>query len=90
MSRLKYGKGTALKEFMVGGNPITILEAVTIFGVPHLPRYITDLRRQGWLIKSRKIAYAEAVKRVNQYISLIPPKDLPIADILVTEYWVST
>ena len=90
MSRLKYEKGIALKEFMAAGNPITILEAITIFGVSSLQRHITTLRREGWVIQSRRITYAEAAFRANNYLDLVPPRDLPIGDVYIREYWVST
>jgi hypothetical protein len=46
--------------------------------------------KQGFLIKSRLIPYATAVVRINKVAVLVPPKDLPIREIQLTEYWLST
>jgi hypothetical protein len=60
-----------------------------LFGVANLPDVIKEMRRQGWIIKSRNITYAAAVARLKQYAELTPPKNLPISEIQLTDYWVS-
>lgn len=89
MSNVKYGLSVALKEHIISGQPITRLEAIVLYGVPDLPKMISDLRRSGWVIESKRIAYVAAVKRVNKYAELLPPSNLPIRDIQLTEYWVN-
>ena len=89
MSNVKYGLTVAVKEHLISGQPITRLEASVLYGVPDLPKMVSELRRSGWVIESKRIAYVAAVKRVNKYAKLIPPDNLPIRDILITEYWVN-
>lgn len=85
---VKYGVTTAVREHLASGDPITRLEAITLYGVSNLTDIISEMRKQGWVIESRSVAYAAAVKRVNDYIVFKPPKNLPIRDIQLTEYWV--
>ena len=50
---------------------------------------ISEMRKEGWIIESRSIPFAAAVKRVNEYAVLEPPKNLPVREIQLTEYWMS-
>lgn len=80
----------AIKEYMLAGNPITSLEAGVVFGaVGGLRAFISKLRKEGWVIESRSISFALAVKRVNEYAVLQPPSNLPIKEIQLTEYWIN-
>ena len=79
----------ALKEHMLDGNPVTRLEAITLFGVGNFNSEITRLRKEGWIVESQKVPFVKALKRVNEYASFKPPKNLPIKEILLTEYWIS-
>lgn len=83
------GLNLAAKEHMLTGNPLTRLEAIILFGVSNLPELVYELRRDGHIIKSRKLAFAAAMVRVNKHAMLQPPKNLPIREIMLTEYWVS-
>lgn len=89
MSNVKYGLSVAVKEHLISGQPITRLEAIVLYGISNLTMLISDLRKKGWVIESKRIAYVAAVKRVNKYAELLPPDNLPIRDILLTEYWVN-
>ena len=89
MKKVKTSLREALKEHLLLGNPVTVLDAVTLFGVPNLTALITDLRREGIFIKTRRVPYIKAVVRVNQYAKLESPKNLPTKEIALTEYWVS-
>lgn len=84
------GMEAAVREHLLIGDPITRLEALIYYGVSNLPETIAALRKQGFLIKSRLIPYATAVVRINKVAVLVPPKDLPIREIHLTEYWLST
>jgi hypothetical protein len=90
MKAVKYGLALAAREHLASGQPITRLEALVLYGVSNLPAVITELRRQGWRIKSRVIPYAAAALRVNKHAVLRPPTNLPIREIQLTEYWVET
>lgn len=87
---IAHGKEAAVREHLLTGNAITGLEALIYFGVSSLTKTISLLRRDGFLIKSRTIPYAVAVVRINRVAVLKPPVDLPIREIMLTEYWIST
>jgi hypothetical protein len=89
MKKNKYGNIFAMKEHLLSGNPITRLEAMVLFGIPDLTKPISVLRREGWIIKSRLLPFIAVVKRVNEHAVLQPPKNLPIREIQLTEYWLS-
>jgi hypothetical protein len=89
MKKNRYGNILAMKEHLLSGNPITRLEAMVLFGIPDLTKPISVLRREGWIIKSRLLPFIAVVKRVNEHAVLQPPKNLPIREIQLTEYWLS-
>lgn len=82
------GMSLAVREHIASGRPITRLEAMIFYGVANLPDVIKEMRREGWIVQSRRIAYAAAVVRVNEHAVLQPPRNLPTREILLTEYWV--
>lgn len=83
------GLALAAREHLASGKPLTRIEAIILFGVANLPDVIKEMRRQGWTINSRTVTYATAMNRMREYADLQPPKNLPIREILFTEYWVS-
>ena len=83
------GLNLAAKEYMIEGNPLTRLEAIILFGVSNLPELVYELRKDGHIIKTKKIAYAASMVRVNKHAMFQPPSNLPIREIMLTEYWVS-
>lgn len=87
MSTERFGLALAAREHIASGRPITRLEAMVLYGVANLPDVIKEMRRQGWVIEQRQIPYATAVTRVNEFAVLKPPKNLPIREIQLTEYW---
>ena len=89
MKSLRFGLAIAAKEHLASGQPITRLEAMVLYGVANLPDLIKEMRRQGWVIKSRLITYAAAAARINQNAVLQAPANLPIREVHLTEYWVS-
>lgn len=89
MKNQKNGILMAVKEHLHSGQPITRLEALIFFGVSNLPEVVSAMRKGGWIIQSRQIPFAAAVKRVNEYAVLEPPKNLPVREIQLTEYWMS-
>jgi hypothetical protein len=84
-----HGLALAAREHLASGLPLTRIEAIVLFGVANLPDIIKEMRRQGWIINSRTIPYAAAMARINQHARLEPPKNLPIREIMFTEYRVS-
>jgi hypothetical protein len=86
---VKTSRVLAAREHLLGGNLLTRLEALVLFGVPDLTKIISDLRREGFVVKSRSVPYATVLARVNQHAVLQPPPNLPVKEIVLTEYWVN-
>ena len=89
MKNPRYGIAMAVKEHLHAGNPITRLEALVLYGVSNLTDVISEMRKEGWIIESRPVSFAAATKRVNEFAVLEPPKNLPVREIQLTEYWMS-
>ena len=89
MKTFRHGLVLAVREHLAEGEPITQLEALAMFGFSGLTPLISDLRREGWVIKSHSIPYMVALAIVNEVAKLIPPANLPIREIRLTEYWMS-
>ena len=89
MKNFRYGNTLATMEYFLSGKRITRLEAMLLFGVSNLGSTINTIRKKGWIINSRRIPFATAVKRVNKFAILQPPKNLPVREIMLTEYWLS-
>ena len=79
----------ALKEHILGDQPITSLEGMILFGVANTTKTISDLRREGFVIKSKRIPYLHALRRINEVATLQPPTNLPLKEIHLTEYQLS-
>lgn len=86
----KHGLSIAAKDYLMQHNPLTRLEAMIFFGISNLPDLISELRREGWRIRSRQVPMAAAVVRVNKHAVLEVPKNLPQREIVVTEYWLES
>lgn len=89
MSKMKYGLALAAREHLASGQPITRLEALVLYGVSNFPDIISEMRKQGWVIQSRTVTYAAAMARINQHAVLQPPPNLPVREVMLTDYWVS-
>ena len=89
MTSLRHGLVTGAREHLLEGRPITRLEAIILYGVANLPDLVREMRKQGWTVHSRSVPYAAAARRVNEHAVLQPPKNLPVKEIQLTEYWVS-
>lgn len=87
MKKTSFGLADAVREHLLSGQPITRLEALIFFGVSNLTDIISELRQKGFVIQSRQVPFARAVVRVNESATLVPPKNLPIREIVLTEYW---
>ena len=89
MKSLRYGLATAVKEHLQSGEPITRLDALVLYGVSNLTDVISEMRKQGWVIESRPVSFAAALVRVNQHAQVVPPANLPVREIQLTEYWLN-
>ncbi len=86
---LKYGNTLALSEFLLDGNKITRIESLLYFGVQNLTAVLSNLKKDGYLIKKKKVTMAKTLRRVNEKIKCEHPKNLPIRDIIMHEWWIS-
>ena len=89
MSKMKYGLTLGAREHLASGQPITRLDALVLYVVSNLTDLISEMRKQGWVIESRLVTYAAAMARINQYAVLQPPPNLPVREVMLTEYWVN-
>lgn len=85
MSHNRYGIAAA-REHLLCGAELTRLEALVLYGVPDLTKIISDLRRDRYEVSLAAVPYAAALRRVNEQAVLIPPANLPIREITLTEY----
>jgi len=86
MITIKTSLALAIKEHLLEGNPITQLEGVCLFGVADITPTISDLRREGYKIDSKRVPYVRALRRINERATLSPPANLPVKEIMLTEY----
>jgi hypothetical protein len=86
MTTIKTSLVLAIKEHLLEGNPITQLESICLFGVADITPTISDLRREGYKIESKRVPYVRALRRINERATLSPPANLPVKEITLTEY----
>lgn len=83
-----YSGSEALREHMLEGNLISLLEAILIFGVQSPTAEIGRIKKDGFPIKSRRVPMTKVLVRANKFAHCTPPMDLPHKEILMTEYWI--
>ena len=88
MSKSKFNSFFAMQEHMLAGHPVTLLEAMLLFGQQSPNRALTKIKRDGFLIGSRTIPMATALHRINKYTICKAPEGLPYKEIHLTEYWI--
>tara|TARA_B100001540_G_scaffold255258_1_gene232360 strand:+ start:275 stop:547 length:273 start_codon:yes stop_codon:yes gene_type:complete len=89
MKKVKFGQTDALIDYLIDGNTVTRLDALLIFGVQNITAVISNLRKQGYLVKRTKIPFIKALVRINEKVKVQVPKNLPVKDIEISEYWIS-
>jgi Helix-turn-helix domain len=87
MATDRNGLSLAAREHLASGKPLTRIEAIILYGVANLPDIVKEMRRQGWIIRSRGVTYAAAMNRINEHAVLKAPPNLPAKEIVFTEYW---
>ncbi len=85
----KFNSYMALLSEMENGRRVSLIESQILFGVQSFNRDLTRMKREGYLIKSQKVPMAKIIKRINEFCIVKPPEELPIREILVSEYWIS-
>ena len=89
MTGAKYQPAMALREHMLEGNRVSVLEAMLLFGVRNPNAEITRLKKDGFLLKSQRASMAKIIHRINQYAPCKVPENLPYREIYMSEYWIS-
>ena len=86
----KYSSPDALKMFLLEGNLISVLEAMVLFGTQS-PRYeILRLKKAGFVIGKQKVPMIKILTRLNKLAVCQSPSNLPVREILMTEYWIKS
>lgn len=84
----EYKAASALREHMLEGHPVTLLEAILLFGVQGPNAEFARLKKDGFLIGSKPVPMAKVIQRINQYTLCKVPDALPYKEIQLTEYWI--
>ena len=84
----EYKPAMALREHMLEGNPITLLEAILLFGVQGPNAEFNRMKKNGFLIESRSVPMATVIRRINEYTVCKVPLNLPYKEIQLTKYWI--
>ena len=79
----------ALREHMLEGHRVSLLEAMLLFGVQNPNAELARMKKDGFLIKSQRAPMAKILRRINEFTECKVPKDLPYVEIQMTEYWIS-
>lgn len=86
---IKFEPALALREHMLEGHPVTLLEAILLFGVQGPNAEFGRMKKDGFFLKSRRVPMAKVLRRINEYTKCAPPQNLPFKEIFLTEYFVS-
>ena len=84
----EYKAASALREHMLEGHPVTLLEAILLFGVRNPNAEFTRIKKDRFLIESREVPMAKVIRRINEYAVCKLPEGLPYKEIQLTEYWI--
>jgi hypothetical protein len=87
--KIKYGNASALTEYMIEGNRVSRLESLILFGVQNFTAVLTTIKRKGFIIKKTPVSMAKILRRINKDLKCESPKNLPIRDIIMSEWWIS-
>lgn len=85
----KFEPALALREHMLEGQPVSLLEAILLFGVQGPNAEFGRMKKDGFFLKSRRVPMAKVIRRINGYTRCDPPKNLPFQEIYLTEYYIS-
>jgi hypothetical protein len=84
-----YQPALALREHMLEGHRVSLLEAILLFGVQSLNAELARMKKEGFIIRNQRVPMAKIVTRTNAYVSCTVPDSLPYREIQMTEYWIS-
>ena len=89
MPAAKFQPASALREHMLGGHRVSLLEAMLLFGVQNPNAELARMKKDSFLIKSQRVPMAKIIRRINEFTLCNVPENLPYREIQMTEYWVS-
>jgi hypothetical protein len=85
----EYQPALALREHMIEGHRVSLLEAFLLFGVQNLNAELARMKKEGFLVRSQRVPMAKIITRTNKYVQCSVPDALPYREIQMTEYWIS-
>ncbi len=85
----KFQPALALREHLLEGHRVSLLEALLVFGVQSLNAELGRLKKEGYLIRDEKVSMAKVIRRINEVAICKPPEGLPFREVIMTEYWIS-
>lgn len=85
----EYQPSLALREHMLEGHHVSLLEAILLFGVQSLNAELARMKKEGFLIRHQRVPMAKIVTRANKYVKCSVPDSLPYREIQMSEYWIS-
>jgi len=86
----KYSAPDALRTFLLEGNPVSVLEATLLFGVQSARYEMLRLKKEGYIVKKQRVPMIKVLARLNGMAVCQPPSNLPVREILMTEYWIQS
>jgi hypothetical protein len=89
VSKYRGEMSLAFREYLLEGKSITRLEGVVFFGLASITKEISQLRKEGWTISSRKVPYPAVIRRINECAVFQPSPQVPVKEISMTEYWIN-
>lgn len=89
MSGAKYQPAMALREHMLNGHRVSLLEGMLLFGVQNPNAELARMKKDNFIIKSQRVPMAKIIRRINESTICKVPENLPYREIHMTEYWVS-
>lgn len=86
----EYRPSVALRDHMLEGHPVTLLESMLLFGVQNPNAEFTRMKNDGYVVQSQPVPMAAVIRRINQFTVCKVPKNLPYKELNFTQYWVET
>jgi hypothetical protein len=89
MAAATFQPASALREHMLEGHRVSLLEAMLLFGVQNPNAEFARIKNNQFLIKSQRVPMAKIIRRINEFAICKVPDNLPYREIQMTEYWIS-
>ena len=89
MSNSSFNGASALLSHLLGGNKVTKLEAMLLFGIQNPASELTRFRKAGYILESSRTTMIKVLRRLNEFSHVTVPSNLPSSEIRMTEYWIA-